>query len=202
VKIINLTANKRIYTSNVYLLTGDWNRMEDINTLVDAGRDPDIIEAIYAASTGIGKKKVEQLIITHSHYDHASLLNTVKDQFNARVYAYSSCLQNVDHQVKGGEMLKIADQMGEILYSPGHSTDSICVYCEAEGILFAGDTPLIVRSPGGSFEAGYVKFIESLCRRQVQKIYFGHGAPLTEGCSRILQVSLRNIYASTITCKQ
>jgi len=201
VKVINLSAQSQIYTSNVYLLTGDWNCIEDVNTLVDVGRDHNIIDKINHASTGVGKSKIEQVILTHNHYDHASLLPYIKNLFNPQVYAYSSYLEGVDCYVKGGELIKVADRICEIIYTPGHSNDSICLYCKGEGSLFAGDTPLIIRSPGGSYEEKYVNIMESICRRDIRTIYFGHGRPLTQGCNKALRESLANIRKSQITRK-
>lgn len=189
-KVVNLSGKSRIYTANVYLLTGDWNSIKDVNTLVDVGRDPGIMEAIYQSSTGVGKTKVEKVILTHNHYDHAGLLPLIKNHFKPQVYAYSSSLQGVDTYVKGGEKIKIADRTGEIIYTPGHSSDSICLYIEEERVLFAGDSPLIIGSPGGSYEPGFIKALEYICRKDVQTIYFGHGRPLTQNCNQALQKTL------------
>jgi len=43
-KITNLAERHTTYTSNAYLLTGDYNKPDDINALIDAGQDPVIIE--------------------------------------------------------------------------------------------------------------------------------------------------------------
>lgn len=195
-KIANLSAKSKIYTSNVYLLTGDWNCMEDVNTLVDVGRDPHIIEEIYQASTGVGKTRVEQVILTHNHYDHASLLPNIKSVFNPRVYAYSSYLEGVDCFVKGGELIKVADRTCEIIYTPGHSNDSICLYCEEEKSLFAGDAGFIIRSVGGSYEDRFIEALEYICSKDIETIYFGHGSPLNQNCKEILLESLLNVYKS------
>ena len=37
-KIDNLTVKSTVYTSNAYLVRGDWNKLSDINTLVDVGK--------------------------------------------------------------------------------------------------------------------------------------------------------------------
>ena len=197
-KIVNLSAKSQIYTSNVYLLTGDWNCMEDVNTLIDVGRDHTIIDEIYHASTGVGKTKIEQVILTHNHYDHASLLPNVKNAFNPLVYAYSSHLEGVDRYVRGGEVINVADRVCEIIYTPGHSNDSICLYCEEEKILFAGDTPLIIRSPGGSYEERFIEALEYIGKKDIRTIYFGHGQPINHDCNKLLQNSLTNIRRSII----
>ena len=116
-KLLNLTENSNIYTSNVYLGTGTWNTLTDINTLIDVGRDVSIIDKINNASTGVGKHKVEQVILTHSHYDHAGILSLVKKEFNCKVFAFSKSLDGVDQILIGGEILKLGD-----LYS--HNDDN------------------------------------------------------------------------------
>jgi glyoxylase-like metal-dependent hydrolase (beta-lactamase superfamily II) len=173
--------------------------MEDVNTLVDVGRDDNIIDEIYHASTGVGKSKIEQVILTHNHYDHASLLPNIKNLFHPQVYAYSSHLEGVDRYVKGGELIKVADRICEIIYTPGHSNDSLCLYCEEEKSLFAGDTPLIIRSVGGSYEEGFVRALEYICKKDVQIIYFGHGSPLSNGCNKLMLESLANVRKSSLT---
>ena len=110
-KILNLTSDSKMYTSNVYLITGTWNAINDLNTLIDVGRDSSVIEKINNASTGVGKHRVEQVVLTHSHYDHASLLPQIKKTFKPEVYAYSSSLEGVDHLLKDGDMLKLKDRI-------------------------------------------------------------------------------------------
>ncbi|MBW2031379.1 MAG: hypothetical protein JRJ31_20155 [Deltaproteobacteria bacterium] len=46
-RIVNLTSDSNTYTSNVYLLLGDWRAMDDVNTLVDVGRDQGVTEKMY-----------------------------------------------------------------------------------------------------------------------------------------------------------
>jgi hypothetical protein len=48
---------------------GDWNRIQDINTLVDVGSDPAILDQLEAMHTGVGKnicqRKVETIYFGH-----------------------------------------------------------------------------------------------------------------------------------------
>ena len=192
-KINNLYRLNEIYTSNVYLLTGDWNTLKDKNTLIDVGRDPSILKRIDESSTGVGKHKIEQVILTHSHYDHASLLPIIKRTFNPKVFAYSSNLEQVDVIVKGGELLQIADRQFEVIHTPGHSTDSICLYCAKDKVLFAGDTPLIIRTKDNTYPPEFAQVLEYLVSKEIEKIYFGHGEPLSENCLSAIRKSLQNI---------
>lgn len=192
-KILNLTNNSKIYTSNVYLVTGTWNAIEDVNTLIDVGRDPAVIEKITNASTGVGKKRVEQVILTHSHYDHASLLPLIREIFNPVAYAFSPFLEGVDNLLKDGEMLKAGDRMFEVIYTPGHSNDSICLYCEEDHVLFAGDTAVLITSYNSSYGDDFVHALERLSRREIHSIYFGHGEPLFDNCNARIRASLRMV---------
>lgn len=192
-KIKNLYQVNEIYSSNVYLVTGDWNDLDDINTLIDVGRDPSIVKKINEASTGVGKKRIQQVILTHSHYDHASLLPIIKKEYNPIVYAFSSNIEYIDKILIGEEILKIADRQFEVIHATAHSSDSICLYCEREGVLFAGDTPLIIRTKDSNYQKSFVKVLEYLSAKKIEIIYFGHGEPLRANCNSIICESLENI---------
>jgi len=191
-KIINLTEKSEVYTCNVFFVGGTWNTLPDVNTLVDVGRDPTIMQTINTLSAGLGKKRVEQVVLTHSHYDHAGLLPQIRMVFKPAVYAFSPYLPGIDHLLKDGDTLKLGDQMFEVIHTPGHSSDSICLYCEAEGVLFAGDTPLIIRRAGDTYEESFIQALEKISRKDIRAIYFGHGAPLLENCTARIRDSLES----------
>ena len=69
-RVIPLRHNPKGYTANAYLVLGDWNALQDVNTLVDVGTDGYVLDEIATASTGVGKRPVERVILTHSHFDH------------------------------------------------------------------------------------------------------------------------------------
>ena len=192
-KIFNLTKDSSIYTANAYLVLGTWNAIQDVNTLVDVGRDPLIIDAVKAINTGLGKPKVNQVILTHSHYDHTSMLPEIKKHFKPSVYAFSRFLSGVDYQVKDNQKISIADETFEIIYSPGHSHDSICLYCEAEGILFSGDTPVIIYTQDGTYEPTFIAAMEKISQRDIQIIYPGHGNPIDRNCNDLIHQTLLNV---------
>ena len=197
-KIINLTEDSAIYTSNVYLVTGTWNALDDQNTLIDVGRDPAIIEKIHNTRTGVGKRKLDLVILTHSHYDHASLLPQINETFSPTAHAHSDSLKCVDIVLKGGETLRIGDRVFEVIHTPGHTHDSICLYCEEDGVLFVGDTPVIIRVPGCTFEERFVSAMQYIATKDVKAIYFGHGRPMLENCNAAIRNSIMNIKKSKI----
>jgi len=189
-KIINLTRDTNIYTSNVYLITGTWNTLLDVNTLIDVGRDPSIIEKIHNCSTGVGKQKVEQVILTHSHYDHTEMLPEIIKEFNAKPFAYSPYLEGVSVLING-EKVKAGDGTLEIIHVPYHSSDSICLYSEEERVLFAGDSPLIIKTSQGCYGKAFTAVLERLVKKKIDTIYFGHGSSYTGDCNKMLARSLR-----------
>ncbi|MGP8187669.1 MAG: MBL fold metallo-hydrolase [Terracidiphilus sp.] len=197
-KVVTLENSGEIYTSQVYLVLGDSNRLEDVNTLVDVGQDPAILASIERTYTGVGKWPVEQVVLTHSHSDHCALLPRVRAAFRPRVLAYSPNIEGVDGLLRDGDTLRMGDAIFEVIHCPGHSSDSICLYNEAQGVLFAGDSPLLITSPGGSYEAGFQAALDKFCARDVRRIYFGHGPPLTEHCNQRLRESQRLAVANVL----
>lgn len=194
-RIMNLTdAHSKVYTSNVYLILGDWSGLDDVNTLVDVGNDPHIFERLLQAPTGVGKRAIDQVIFTHSHFDHTALLPQVRERYDPRVYAFSP-FAGADNVLRDGDTLKCGDRWFQVIHTPGHSDDSILLYCQAEGVLFAGDTPLVIRSQDSSYDARFIQILEDLAKKDIRTIYFGHGAPLTGGASEAIQDSLKNVRA-------
>ncbi len=191
-KIGDLTG-KGMYTSNVYFVLGSWNRIPDKNTLVDVGTDPELVKRINKFATGFGKKRVEQVILTHNHSDHTGLLPDIINSFKPEVYAFWSHLPGVDHVIKDGELVRLGDRYFEVVHTPGHSQDSICLYCEEEKTLFVGDTNVVINSAEGTYGNDFVEALKRLCRKDVQSIYFGHGLPLLKNCNDQLAKTLSNV---------
>lgn len=189
-RIVILENSGAVYTSQAYLVLGDTSRLEDINTMVDVGQDPAILESVARAPTGVGKWPVEQVVLTHNHSDHTALLPRVRDAFHPKVFAFTPNIEGLDGLLRDGDTIKMGDGYFEVIHTPGHSSDSICLYNQAEGVLFAGDTPLLIASPDGTYEPEFVAALEKLCARDVRAIYFGHGPPLAERCNERLRQSL------------
>jgi glyoxylase-like metal-dependent hydrolase (beta-lactamase superfamily II) len=70
-KVIQLKKSDKVYSCNSYLILGDWNHIEDLNSVIDPGTDDFVLDEIEHLSTGCGKVAVEQVILTHNHFDHS-----------------------------------------------------------------------------------------------------------------------------------
>ena len=196
-KIINLTQGSSVYTSNVYFLLGDHNTLDDVNTLIDVGRDPAIIDRISRLDTGVGKKRVEKVVLTHGHFDHAGLLSTIKDEFDPEIYAFHPP-DTMGYVLRDGQTLKLADRIFDIIHVPGHTNDSICLYCEQEEALFSGDSSLIINMRDGTFPMAFVHALEKIARRNITAIYPGHGDPITNHVKKQIYMTLDNVRKSRI----
>ena len=196
-KIICLKKSEKVYCCNRYLVLGSWNSLEDVNTLVDVGTTGDLIDEISNISTGVGKKPVDQVIITHGHFDHAGGLKDIINRYNPVVYAFTKT--NVINRIlKDGQLLRLGDRNFEVLHTPGHSNDSICLYCREEKVLFSGDTSLNIKTPGGAYSGAFVKVLERLAGLEIDKIYSGHDPPFTENVRDMLFNTLKNVKKSQI----
>jgi len=180
VKIVPLKKCGSIYTCNAYLILGDWNRLDDVNTVIDPGADGYILDEIATLSTGLGKKAVAQVILTHNHFDHVSGIRMLKERYACRVLAFAEG-PHVDELVADGQFVKAGDDVLEVLHTPGHSSDSICLYAPAAKALFSGDTQLRVRGSGGTYPIEYVAAMQRLGDREIIRIYTGHDGPVPKG---------------------
>jgi glyoxylase-like metal-dependent hydrolase (beta-lactamase superfamily II) len=192
-RVCHLSRNTRLYSSNVYLVLGDWSRLADVNTLVDAGADPQVISFVEEAPTGVGKRKVDRVILTHRHYDHSLMLPEIRARFGARVAGWGPADDLVDEPLTDGQLLRLGDDEFEVVHTPAHTDDSICLYSAANRVLFAGDTPLLIQAADQGYHDAFIDALARLADRPVSTIYFGHGNPLTEDCNARLYESLANV---------
>lgn len=196
-KVIPLTRNDLVYSANSYLVLGSWNRIEDINTVIDVGTDAHVVGAIEQSATGVGKKPIEQVILTHNHFDHMGGLSAMIDRYHPRVYAFTPG-KGVDVLVKDGQLLYVGDEFCQVIHAPGHSSDSICIYCPSRKLLFSGDVPLSIRTIGSSYTQDFVEALERIARLDVRVVYSGHDAPKVTAAQEMIQTTLDNVHRSVI----
>jgi len=192
-----LLHNHETYSCNAYLVRGDWNAISDVNTLIDIGADDYVLSRLPFISTGVGKKPVEMVILTHNHFDHAGGLRKVIEKYNPEVCAFSNS-EGVTRLLGAGEYLKIGDRAFEVIPVTAHSNDSICLYSSDDKTLFSGDTPLNIKSPGGSYPISFVNSLERLASLDIEIIYSGHDDPVTLGAKAMIANTLMNVKKSLL----
>ncbi len=188
-KVIKLKTNPNTYSSNVYLLRGEWNRIEDVNAVIDTGSDAWYLTEIKKTNTGVGKKQIEKVLLTHTHFDHTGGLMALKLEFNPEILA-ANMITGVSRLFKQNEIMRIGESFMEVIHTPGHSSDSVCFYFPSERILFSGDTTIQIHSKGGSYTKDYLESLEKLSKLKIDVVYPGHGAPITGDPAAIIRHSL------------
>ena len=75
----------------------------------------------------IGENKVLGVLITHSHFDHIGALRNFLVKRSIKIFKKSNLIENKDYQ--------IGDFNFEVIYTPGHSKDSVTFYFKEENIM-------------------------------------------------------------------
>ena len=189
-KVIKLNTNPNLYSSNSYLLLGTWNKLDDVNALIDTGSDDYIIDEIEKINKGVGKRPLEKVILTHTHFDHIGALKELKKMYSAEVLAFTK-VPGVDRILNDNEVIKLGDDYFRIIHSPGHSSDSACIYGPTERMLFTGDTSIRVYSKDSTYTEEYIETISKLARLNVDIVYPGHGEPIDENPQEIIAHTLK-----------
>ncbi len=196
-KIIRLRPRPGEYTCNAYLVMGRTSTLDAVNALVDVGLDAYLLDELRTIPAGIGKRTVESVYLTHGHFDHAGGLEALRREYAPEFRAFAP-LPGVRRPLGDNEEVRLGDRAFTVLYTPGHSDDSVCLYCAEERVLFSGDTPVQIRTAGGSYSRALLRSIERLCRLRIDTIYPGHGPPITERAEEMLRTTLEKIGQSAL----
>ena len=104
---------------NCYVL-----KKNDTCLIVDPGDDYNKIKE------KIGDCKVLGVLITHSHFDHIGALRSFLTKKSIKIFKKSNLLE---------KEYSIGDFKFKVIYTPGHSKDSVTFYFEEENAMFIGD---------------------------------------------------------------
>lgn len=122
----------------------------------------------------IANKKVIGIILTHRHFDHIGCVEELRDRYNVLVYDYTN-LREGKHQLGSFNF--------EVIYTLGHTMDSITFYFEENKFMCTGDFLFYDTIGRCDFEdSDYQEMLKSI--EKIKKypddiiIYPGHG-PLT-----------------------
>lgn len=177
------------YSSNVYLLKGDYY------SLIDTGNDyPAFMQLV---DMGIKPTDIKKIAITHGHPDHA--MGTLELFRGHRGFGKPE-IEIILHEagpvefkemvrqlgcrlteVKGGETINLSGFDLEVIHTPGHTIDGLCFYHAPTGTLFSGDTiwPHAVADPDTKGAGGrmdhYLYSVRLLLKKEINHVFPGHG---------------------------
>jgi glyoxylase-like metal-dependent hydrolase (beta-lactamase superfamily II)/rhodanese-related sulfurtransferase len=131
--------------------------------------DPEVgqIDHYVALATRNGLR-IRYVIDTHTHADHFSATVQLAQQLGTPIVMHrASPAPFVDMRLGDGEMVVVGKLRLQILHTPGHTQDSMCLLVEDR--LFTGDTLLIGATgrtdlPGGDPEALYDSLFDRVLR--------------------------------------
>lgn len=148
VTLIKSKFLRNLFDQNTYVLS---NGKQAI--IIDAGAELEEIKQV------IKKQKVLAIFMTHLHFDHFWNLDKYLQEFGCSVYVADGFAWKFDNAKYNGSSIikrefkkeipqnsikfytkniKIADFDFEIIETPGHSADSVCILFK--DYLFTGDT--------------------------------------------------------------
>lgn len=99
------------------------------------------------------------IINTHTHFDHILGNDHISEITKAEIIQHEKSTQKKERSVVDHENISIGELNLEVLYTPGHSEDSICLIVNSESII-TGDTLFVgncgrVDLPGSNPEKMY-----------------------------------------------
>ena len=106
---------------NCYILKDDKNKE---CLVIDPGADYEEIKK------EIGNYKVLKVLLTHNHFDHIGALEDLINEYKVEVLKKDN-LEEKDYSLNNFNF--------KVIFTPGHTTDSITYYFEKENIMFTGD---------------------------------------------------------------
>jgi hydroxyacylglutathione hydrolase len=83
--------------------------------------------------------RTKYIINTHTHFDHVIGNEQMTEVTGAKIVQHKSSQLKKDIAVSDGDMIEIGSIRLQVLYTPGHSKDSICLLLDNQFIL-TGDT--------------------------------------------------------------
>jgi glyoxylase-like metal-dependent hydrolase (beta-lactamase superfamily II)/rhodanese-related sulfurtransferase len=142
--------------------------------------DPDISQIDrYLALAARDGLRIRYTIDTHTHADHFSGSRELARRLEIPVVMHrTSPAPRVDMRVDDGELIVVGKLRLQVLHTPGHTIDSICLV--AEDRVFTGDTLLIGATgrtdlPSGDPEALYHSLFDRVLRLDpALKVYPAH----------------------------
>ena len=163
----------------------------------------------------VGKRKVTDIIITHSHVDHSPLSRRLKNETGASIIGFGSADEartsfmkklsssldlggeegidqdlTLDEKVIDKQLIKKNDYTIEVIHTPGHLSNHICLSIKEKKALFSGDHVMgwattLISPPDGDL-GSFMKSLEKLSKRDEQVYYPGHGKPVKDPKQMVL----------------
>lgn len=106
-------------------------------------------------------------------------------------------------EVRGGETLEISGLDWEVIHTPGHTIDGICLYHTPSKTVFSGDTVLPHGMAEPDEDAGgrldhYLFGVRALLRKDIQNVLPGHGFPVVSSGRKVTEETYEGLMMKII----
>ena len=174
--------------TNTYIIAAGAGRA----AVIDPG--PPLEEHIDAIEAALAKgAKIEAILVTHGHPDHAPGAALLRRRTNAPVYAHPNARFPHDISLNDNEQLPVANIRIVALDAPGHADDHLVYVLAEEEALFTGDVVIgegtvVIAPPLGNMR-DYQATLERLLLHygDAQAIYGGHGPEITSVRAKLVE---------------
>lgn len=125
------------------------------------------------------KFTLKYTINTHGHSDHIAGNQELRSIFGTKIIAHRLSKIDCDINVEDGDVLQVGKVTLKIIYTPGHTNDSICVLVDGQKLL-TGDTLFVgecgrTDMVGGNAKNMYSSIFNKILKLQDNvEVYPGH----------------------------
>ena len=150
----------------------------------DVTREAAVVDSSFNAGEIIRILKTENLklqyiVNTHGHSDHTVGNEELRSMFGAKTVAHKLSRVNADIAVDDGDVVRVGNVSIKVIYTPGHTPDSICLLVDNKKLL-TGDTLFVGECgrtdlPGGNSRSMYDSLFNKLLKLTNDvEVYPGH----------------------------
>jgi hydroxyacylglutathione hydrolase len=142
-----------------------------------------VVDSSYNANEIIKILKTQNLhlkfiISTHGHSDHTAGNIELQSIFGAKIVAHKQSKMLSDLPVDEGDIINVGKILLKIIYTPGHTPDSICLLVNDQKLL-TGDTLFVGECGRTDFPGGNTKSMYKSLNRLIKlndnvEVYPGH----------------------------
>ena len=151
--------------------------------LVDPGPEDAVQHESFLAA--IGDRKLEYILLTHTHGDHSPGAQQLQASTGARIVVMPSPLPGqggteiADQICRDGDVLDLGEYSVRLIHTPGHVSNHYCYLLQEERLLFTGDhvlegTTSVILPPDGDM-GHYMDCLYRLQEMDLRYLAPGHG---------------------------